>query len=190
MEKMKFKMLLACLLVSVTLFGCSANNTQNDETEAVEKIEQVAQVEQKQVKVATQHEKEYAGTLEQFLDSYEISVDRIIEKLDEAVTDSSKTEDKVWLEDFQFEFDKIHISVIMLKQMEADGLVPDSFKKVHSTTIESLELMVEAGDYLIKGIKDKDKSYMNIAGDLMGQSGDKMIEVGDLMSEKIKEYSK
>lgn len=96
---------------------------------------------------------EYFENLHQVIENSQITLDAVNTHIDKAIDNPELLFDEQWVDDYEYFFYLITLSIMLLDKMDNDGLVPDDMVEIHNKTREALVLMEKAGKKTVEAFR-------------------------------------
>lgn len=163
LKRIFYLFLFACLIVSFA--GCNHDEktatTKSDQSDSAKEEKNIEEEEQTVSTSPSEDEQIYHDTYKKLYNTFCDDFDKLIKLTKEADTDNSLFQDKNWQDEFNASLLKIVILNGMLEDMEKTNNVPELYTKVHETTIDITNLVIEGANYVRDGGLNNDYDTVN-----------------------------
>lgn len=96
---------------------------------------------------------EYFENLHRVIENFQITLDAVNVHIDKAIDNPKLLLDEQWVDDYEYFFYLITLSIMLLDKMDNDGLVPNDMVEIHNKTREALVLMEKAGKKTVEAFR-------------------------------------
>lgn len=131
---------------------------------------------------------EYFENLHQVIENFKITLDAVNVHMDKAIDNPELLFDEQWVDDYEYFFYLITLSIMLLDKMDNDGLVPDDMVEIHNKTREALVLMEKAGKKTVEAFRAEggiDWNKYDEGAKLMTDSQKAINELNELIRDAV-----